>query len=238
MAGESPPKVDAMSATDSHSDKHDDLKRRLTTRPAPAMHAPAAPAPRRDDCVLTSRDHALLEAWLMRALDSELEIDPVLIALVRAKLAAARIVLSGDVEADRARGGSRVVYTLDGGAPTAQLLAHWRPEAVAQSILPITSILGICLLGMRAGQRVPLVRRDGSYGAVWLDAVDPQTEPPSKHQEASALGAEAEEPARQATRPSAGAAHKVLSFPTVRRGHKPFSARRPAGPDDPDPAAA
>ena len=227
-----------MSAIDSHSDKHDDLNRRLARRPAPATHAPEAPAPRRGDCVLTSRDHALLEAWLMRALDSELEIDPVLISLVRAKLAGARIVLSGDVEPDRARGGSRVVYTLDGGAPTSQLLAHWRPEAVAQSILPITSILGICLLGMRAGQRVPLVRSDGSFGAVWLDAVDPQMEPPSKRQEASALATEAEEPARQATHPSAGAAHKVLAFPTVRRGHKPFSARRPAGSDDPDPGPA
>ena len=228
-----------MSAIDSHSDKHDDLNRRLTKRPATATHAPEAPAPgpapRRGDCVLTSRDHALLEAWLMRALDSELEIDPVLIALVRAKLAAARIVLSGDVETDRARGGSRVVYTLDGGAPTSQLLAHWRPEAVAQSILPITSILGICLLGMRAGQRVPLVRSDGSLGAVWLDAVDPHTERAHTDQEASARGAETNEQGRQAPPSRAGTADKVLPFPSARHGHKPFSTRRPARPDDPDP---
>ncbi len=221
-----------MSVIDSHSDKHDDLNRRATKRPAPPTGAPGAClAPYRGDCVLTSRDHALLEAWLMRAVESELEIDPVLIALVRAKLAAARIVLLGDAEADRARGGSWVVYTLDGGAPTSQLLAHWRPEAVSQSILPITSVLGISLLGMRAGQRVPLVRRDGSFGGVWLDAVDPKTERASTDEEAP--GAEPKEPA-------AGTADKVLPFPSAGRGRRPVSPRWPASPDDqgPGPTAA
>jgi regulator of nucleoside diphosphate kinase len=229
-----------MSVIDSHSDKHDDLNRRVIKRPAcpsQAMGAPTSrPAPQHGDCVLTSRDYTLLEAWLIRALGSELEIDPMLIALVRAKLAAAQIVLTGDVEANRARGGSRVVYVLDrAAAPVSQLLSHWRPEAVEQNILPITSILGITLLGMSAGQRVPLIRSDGSIGGVWLEAVDARTERARTDREASTSRAEADEPARQSPPSGTGAADKVLPFPPARHSRKPFTTGRPGGPNDPDP---
>lgn len=225
-----------MSVIDKHSDKHDELNRRSIKSPAPL--------PQLGDCVLTSRDYTLLEGWLIRTVESELEVDPVLIALVRAKLAASRIVLSGDVEPDRVRGGSRVVYTLDGEAPTSQLLAHWRSDAVAGgSILPITSILGISLLGMRARQRVPLVRSDGSLGGVWLEAVSPDAGGPSAAEEASASRPDAgglarAEPCREQTPSYAGAEDNVLLFRPVGSGRRSLGAPRPVGHDDPDPTAA
>jgi regulator of nucleoside diphosphate kinase len=207
-----------MSVIDKYSGKHDE-NRRLTEGRVTA-------APQYCDCVLTSRDYTVLEGWLIRAVESELEVDPVLIALVRAKLAASRIVLSGDVEPDRVRGGSRIVYTLDGEAPTSQLLAHWRSDAVTGgSILPITSILGITLLGMRARQRVPLVRSDGSIGGVWLEAVSSDSNRSRRAEEASpdAGSFAGSEP---------GAEDKILLFRPADSGRRP---RRPGGPDDPDP---
>ena len=225
-----------MSVIDKHSDKHDELSRRSIKSPAPLSQP--------GDCVLTSRDYTLLEGWLIRAVESELEVDPVLMALVRAKLAASRIVLSGDVEPDRVRGGSRVVYTLDGEAPTSQLLAHWRSDAVAAgSILPITSILGISLLGMRARQRVPLVRSDGSLGGVWLEAVGPDAGRWPAAEEASASRPDAgslagSEPCREETPSYSGAEDKVLLFRPAGSGRRSPGTRRPVGHDDPDPGPA
>jgi regulator of nucleoside diphosphate kinase len=228
-----------MSVIDNYSDKHDELNR----RPAPASEArctPVASAPRYCDCVLTSRDYTLLEGWLIRAIESELDVDPVLIALVRAKLAASRIVLSGDVEPDRVRGGSRVVYTLDAEAPTSQLLAHWRSGPAAGSILPITSILGISLLGMRARQRVPLVKSDGSIGGVWLEAVSSDQGRSRRAEEASASRLDAgslvgSEPRQEQASSHTGTEDKILLFRPARPGRRSLGAPRPAGPDDPDP---
>jgi hypothetical protein len=183
----------------------------------------------------------LLEGWLIRTVESELEVDPVLMALVRAKLAASRIVLSGDVEPDRVRGGSRVVYTLDGEAPTSQLLAHWRSDAVTGgSILPITSILGITLLGMRARQRVPLVRSDGSIGGVWLDAVSADAGRSRRVEEASSSRREMRnfverEPVQEQAAFHAETEDKVVLFRPAQRGRRSLSALRPGGSDDPDP---
>jgi hypothetical protein len=187
------------------------------------------PAPRRGDCILTSRDSALLEVWLTRSADCELEIDPVLCSLVRAKLAAARIVLSDDVEPDRARGGSRVFYSVDGGPTMSHLLTHWRHDMPAESILPVTGILGVTLLGMKAGQRLPLVRSDGSWGSVLLQAVlDPATA-------CTAEGAEGNRAPEDMLAPAAGP--KIVPFrPAALR--RPGGAGGPSGSDDPDPGPA
>lgn len=232
-----------MSAIDVYSHKHDELNRPVAKRPASAPRtAPVAdPAPRRDDCILTSRDYTLLEAWLIRAAESELEIDPVLIALVRAKLAAARIVLSQDLEPDRARGGSRVLYALDGSPPVEQLLGHWRPDAVTENILPITSILGICLLGMKARQRVPLVRSDGSLAGVWLEAVIPHTGVARADRQPTAdrpVEGEHAEPEPAPAAPDECVGERILPFPRRKTGRGSSGGGRPIGPDRPDPGPA
>lgn len=240
MAGDRPPKVDVMSVIDTHFDKHDELNRRPIENPASASQARSAPvaaAPQYCDCVLTSRDYTLLEGWLIRAIESEVEVDPVLMALVRAKLAASRIVLSGDVEPDRVSGGSRVVYTLDGEAPSSQFLAHWRSGPVAESILPIISILGISLLGMRARQRVPLVKSDGSIGGVWLEAVIPESDRSRRAEEASTPCPNAGRVAGSEPRQdqASGTEDNILLFRPAEFGRRSLGTRRPGGPDDPDP---
>ena len=232
-----------MSVIDNYSDKFDELNRRSIESPDSASQArctPVAPAPQYCDCVLTSRDYTLLEGWLIRTVESELEVDPVLMALVRAKLAASRIVLSGDVEPDRVRGGSRVVYTLDGEAPRSQLLAHWRSGPAAERILPITSILGISLLGMRPRQRVPLVKSDGSIGGVWLDAVSADAGRSRRVEEASSSRPETRnfverEPVQEQAAFHAETEDKVVLFRPAQPGRRSLSALRPGGSDDPDP---
>ena len=229
-----------MSVIDSHTDKSHEFYHTASRRPG----ASALPPPR-GECVLTSRDYTLLDAWLIRAVESEIEIDPVLIALVRAKLASARIVLSDDVEPDRARSGSRVVYSLEKDASISQVLAHWHDDAIADSILPVTSIVGVSLLGMRAGQRLPLIRSDGSLGGVSLEAVIPQALPARAEQaaEAASAGAAGEPEARGpslAPEPDAArtAGDKILPFRPAGRCRKPIGANPPMGPDDPNPGPA
>jgi hypothetical protein len=100
--------------------------------------------------------------------------------------------------------------------------------------LPITSILGISLLGMRARQRVPLVKSDGSIGGVWLDAVSADAGRPRAAEEASAsrpdAGRLAESRPCWGETPSYEEKENVLLFRPAQPGG------RPVDPDDPDPA--
>lgn len=160
-----------MSVIDGYSDSYDEL--RGWTLQGPAGPVSGALSERRCECVMTIRDCTLLEAWLIRSAGNDEETDPALARLARKKLASARMVLSGDIEPDRAKGGSRVVYAVDGKPSAPQILSHWRHEALTESILPVISVLGLSLLGMKAGQRMPLPRSDGSVGEVSLQAVLP-----------------------------------------------------------------
>ncbi len=123
------------------------------------------------ECWLTGRDHALLEGHLLRSVDSLL-----LSRLIRAKLADARLVLSDDVESDIATGNSHIVYSVDGKPDESRVLVHWDHEAMVEYSLPVNTLLGVTLLGMKAGQRAPLMRADGTVGEVFLRQIAFQPE--------------------------------------------------------------
>lgn len=128
------------------------------------------------DCYLTSRDYTLLEAHLLRLLDGGTDTDPLLARLIRTKLADARLVLTDDVEPTVATGNSRIVFATDGGREVERVLVHWDGHVALGPALPVQSLAGATLLGMRVGQRAPLIRPDGSVGYVTLDAVLHQPE--------------------------------------------------------------
>lgn len=76
---------------------------------------------------------------------------------------------------DIVTGGSLVSYSLGGGAPASGLLVHRvRPGVQQRDVIGVASLLGATLIGMRAGQRGPLLCEDGSVKSLLvLDTVPP-----------------------------------------------------------------
>lgn len=69
----------------------------------------------------------------------------------------------GEPDDDVVRGGSQVTYSIAGGPQQCGLLVHRaRLEAAAGGIIPVASLLGATLIGMRVGQRAPLLCEDGA----------------------------------------------------------------------------
>jgi hypothetical protein len=121
-----------------------------------------------------------IEAWLIREDARRLRehlarcekigsgVYPLLGEFIRAKLADAVIGDPQHVGPDAAIGYSRVIYAVDGLAPQSQVLSHWRYPVTGGFGLSICTLLGATLLGMKAGQRSPLLRADGTTGTVEL----------------------------------------------------------------------
>ena len=61
-------------------------------------------------------------------------------------------------------GGCRVTYAIDGEEPQTGLMVHRAREGTPGGIIPVASLLGATLIGMRNGQRAPLLREDGTIG--------------------------------------------------------------------------
>lgn len=79
------------------------------------------------------------------------------------------------VDRDIVTGGSLVTYSMGGSAPTTGLLVHRaRPGIQQGGVIPVASLLGATLIGMRSGQRAALLCEDGSVKSlVVLDTVPP-----------------------------------------------------------------
>ena len=65
---------------------------------------------------------------------------------------------------DLAIGGSRVTYAIDDETPQTGLLVHRARAGLPSGVIPVASLLGATLIGMRVGQRAPLLREDGTIG--------------------------------------------------------------------------
>jgi hypothetical protein len=93
---------------------------------------------------------------------------PLLGAFIRAKLADAVIGDPHQVGPDIATGYSLVIYAVDGMASRSQVLSHWPSPIRGGFGLSTCSLLGATLLGMKVGERSPLLRADGTTGTVEL----------------------------------------------------------------------
>ena len=83
--------------------------------------------------------------------------------------------VSTPVDRDIVIGGSLVSYSVGGGAPAHGLLVHRvRPGIQKGDVIRVASLLGATLIGLRAGQRAPLLCEDGSVKSLLvLDSVPP-----------------------------------------------------------------
>lgn len=118
------------------------------------------------ECQLTIRDYTLLEGHLLDIASQPHPRPQLLVRLTRTKLADAQIVLSDDIATDIATGNSRIVYSLNGEAEQTCVLRHWEQEDDDPAAVPVRSLLGVTLLGMRVGQNLPLLRENGSLDHV------------------------------------------------------------------------
>ncbi len=135
----------------------------------------------KDACVLTTKDFTILEVMLDRCADT----GSVVAGLLRRKIEAATVVFREDVPATVATLSSRVTYRINDGEPDSRILSHDRMNASVGLFLPITSPVGLALLGMAEGQRFE-IDRDGRTKRITLDAVLYQPEAAFREREAIA----------------------------------------------------
>lgn len=68
----------------------------------------------------------------------------------------------------------RVGYVVSGGERQVGLMTHRARSGLGNDIIPVASLLGATLIGMRAGQRRPLLCVDGSVRTITvLDVAQP-----------------------------------------------------------------
>lgn len=123
---------------------------------------------------LTSKDYFVLERFLIALTEREGREAEYLARLIRTKLADARIVMSEDVNADVVTSGSRVTYSIDGGQPETRSLVFGETSPVPNYNLPIFTLLGVGLLGLKTGQTTPWTDYAGKIGKLTLQRVEYQ----------------------------------------------------------------
>ncbi|SMX48781.1 hypothetical protein [Maliponia aquimaris] len=62
---------------------------------------------------------------------------------------------------DLVTGGCEVSYSVNGGPGQKGLMSHRTRSGFGGGVIPVASLLGATLIGMRVGQRAPLLREDG-----------------------------------------------------------------------------
>jgi regulator of nucleoside diphosphate kinase len=123
-------------------------------------------------CCLTTKDFAILENMIRRTPPY----NEGLLRLLRRKLATATIVLPEDIAPRVATLNSRVEYRIDGGRTECCVLVHGEDNASRGLTLPISTLRGLALLGLAAGDSVSIERPDGRIETVLLENVAYQPE--------------------------------------------------------------
>lgn len=122
-----------------------------------ASYVPKAYVP-----VINTTDRSHLERYDQ---DCDPRLEPYLSRVLRNTLNAPT-VKDADLPADAVRGGATVRYTIDDGPEQTGLLCHNSRTLGANGVIAAFSLLGVTLIGMRVGQRAPLVHRCGKITAV------------------------------------------------------------------------
>lgn len=179
-----------------------------------------------DTCILTTKDYTILEVMLDRSLDPSNAIA----ALLRRKLESASVVFRDDVPSEVATLSSRISFSVDGSEPDSRILSHDRMSSPGGLFLPITTLRGLALLGLKEGQAIDCADDEGEERHILLERVLYQPEAARREKDAIALRA-TPEMRRSSLRVVSGAhatdRRKVVS------GFAGYD-----GGDDPGPAAA
>jgi len=176
-------------------------------------------------CLLTVRDHAILEAMLERCREP----DGAYAALLRGKLAGADVRSDGSIPAAVATLDSRVLYEVDGKTAGTRLLTQGPVEGPAEAVLPVTTLRGLALLGLAVGEAIAILE-NGTPVTLTVRAV---TRPPAPILREAA----APEPARPALR-LVHSADDAAQPPQQPVAHRRVVRRPFDGDDDPGPSAA
>ncbi len=177
-------------------------------------------------CRLTSKDFSILEVMLERRIASGDRIVP----LLERKLAAASVVLVDSIEADVATLNSRVVFRIDGGPAETRTLVQGEVRGMVGTGLPLTTMRGLALLGLREGQSMGIESAAGERQTILLEKVLYQPEAARRQ---FAPQAAPDTPPRPALRLVHSAPADVTPL-----GERPKIRQRGPYDDDPGPSAA
>lgn len=151
---------------------HGDATRRQAARPACELVRDIRPVV----AWLTGSDAELLRQRLDRIKAVDGGVYPLLRALIQAKLEDCIRIGPDEAGPDLATSGSKVVYSMNGLPPETRTLSHRSQPETGDFGLPILTLLGATLLGMKAGQRAPALLADGTTAIVRLIEVGWQPE--------------------------------------------------------------
>lgn len=121
-------------------------------------------------CILTAKDFTILEVLLHRRVNK----DEFFLRLLRRKLSEATVVFEEDLCPQVATINSRVDYTVDGQFSDNRILVHGDEDAYPGLCLPITTIRGLALLGLTAGEAIVVQPSDDRIEKISVDAVSYQ----------------------------------------------------------------
>ncbi|GGB05900.1 hypothetical protein GCM10011491_37480 [Brucella endophytica] len=171
-------------------------------------------------CQLTTKDFSILEVLLER----DAHHDEAFLRLLRQKLSVATILFQDDIWPDVATINSRVGFTVDGNRTDNRILAYGDDGAVPGLTLPVTTIRGLALLGLTAGETIVIERSDGGSEEVRLDKVCHQPQANRKDRLNQ----------QTPTNATLGQQSSVLAF-EARRKPTPVNPEPRIDPDDDDP---
>jgi regulator of nucleoside diphosphate kinase len=123
-------------------------------------------------CRVTAKDFTILENMIRRTPPYGER----LLRLLRRKLSTAIVVLPEDVAPNVATLNSRVEYRINGGRTEACVLVHDQSNGSLGLALPISTLHGLALLGLSAGDSVSIEKPDGRIHTVSLETVVYQPE--------------------------------------------------------------
>ena len=137
-------------------------------RPTRPSRPETPPDPKTRSCtgsILPEADYRHLRHHLNQCENTGKPASPFLSQVILRKLATREPSPDADTR-DLVTGGCHVVYSVDRKPAATGLLVHRARSGGASGVIPVSSLLGATLIGMRVGQRAPLLREDGTIGAV------------------------------------------------------------------------
>ncbi|QEE43443.1 nucleoside-diphosphate kinase (plasmid) [Rhizobium sp. WL3] len=137
-----------------------------------------------DNIILTTKDFTILEVLRDRHHDQT----GLLLPLIRNKMERAIVVFREDLPGDIASINSRVRFRVAAGESDTRVISTGQTPGPVGMFLPITTLRGLALLGLREGQAVSLVNMNGVTEKIVLEKVEYQ--PEASRREREALGQE------------------------------------------------
>ena len=135
------------------------------TRLSSSETPPGAKTSSLNGAILPEADYRHLQHHLNQCESTGRSASPFLSHVILRKLTTHEPAL--DVHArNLVTGGCQVVYSVDRKPAATGLLVHRARSGGASGVIPVSSLLGATLIGMRVGQRAPLLHEDGTIGSL------------------------------------------------------------------------